>query len=118
MKIKDKETRRLLMDEVLECKKKSSTLMEVLGKAANMTISNEMVAQLNDMAYKAIRKGGVAKKLDERAIKNEAYFKKIEAQIKAQIKKTDFDQVEKERKEIIEQIGACPMSVNNSLEAM
>ena len=102
MKIKDKDIRRKLMEEVLECKLKASTLMEILGKAANSTISNEMVAQLNDMAYKAIRKGGVSKKLDERAIKNEAYFKKIDAQIKAQIKKTDFEQVEKDRKDIID----------------
>lgn len=42
-----------------------------------------MIAQLNDVAYKAIRKGGQQKKLDERALKNETLYKKLEQQLKA-----------------------------------
>lgn len=38
-------------------------------------MSNAMIAQLNDCAYKAIRKQGVQKKLDERAMKNEIFYK-------------------------------------------
>ena len=36
-----------------------------------------MLAQLNDLAYKAVR-SGKQKKLDERAIKNEEMFKKLD----------------------------------------
>lgn len=40
-----------------------------------------MIAQLNDCAYKAIRKVGVQKKLDERALKNESFFKNMEKKL-------------------------------------
>ena len=53
--------------------------MEVMRKDTNASISNELVAQLNDVAYKAIRKTGTQKKLDERAIKNEELYKKLES---------------------------------------
>lgn len=38
-------------------------------------IDNLVIAQLNDVAYKAVRKQGVQKKLDERAVKNDVAFK-------------------------------------------
>ena len=44
-------------------------------------ISNVLVAQLNDVAYKAIRKTGVQKRLDERAIKNADFYKKLDLQL-------------------------------------
>ena len=40
-------------------------------------LDNLLLAQLNDLAYKAIRKTGVRKRLDERTIKNEEFFKKL-----------------------------------------
>lgn len=42
------------------------------------TIDNLLIAQLNDVAYKAIRKTGIRKRLDERTIKNEEFFKKLD----------------------------------------
>ena len=53
-------------------------MVGVLRKAASENITNQMIAQLNDMAYRGIKKAGKQKKIDERAIKNESYFKKIE----------------------------------------
>ena len=52
-----------------------------------------LIAQLNDVAYKAIRKTGVQKKLDERAIKNDDFFKKLDAQLDGAVKKINFDKV-------------------------
>ena len=49
--------------------------MEIIRACLNTQMTNLQIAQLNDCAYKAIRKVGVQKKLDERAIKNESYFK-------------------------------------------
>jgi len=49
--------------------------MEIIRACLNSQMTNLQIAQLNDCAYKAIRKVGVQKKLDERAIKNESYFK-------------------------------------------
>lgn len=37
-----------------------------------------MIAILNDLAYRGIKKVSKQKKLDERAIKNESYFDKLE----------------------------------------
>lgn len=75
MKIKDREVRRELMDKVSECKTKVVQVLEVLRTATNGQLGNATIAQLNDCAYKAIRKQGQQKKLDERAIKNEQLFK-------------------------------------------
>jgi len=56
-------------------------------------IDNLLIAQLNDVAYKAIRKTGLRKKLDERTIKNEEFFTKLDLQITSAHKKIDFDKV-------------------------
>jgi hypothetical protein len=55
--------------------------MEVMRECLDNRMTNLQIAQLNDCAYKAIRKAGVQKKLDERAIKNEAYFKMNEEKL-------------------------------------
>ena len=59
------------MDEVVSCKQRISSVLSLLAKAANGTISNEMIAQLNDLAFKGIRKAGVQKKMDEMMAKAE-----------------------------------------------
>lgn len=110
MKIKDKEIKSQLMEEVISCKKRICSVMSLLSKASNANISNEMIAQLNDLAFKAIRKAGVQKKMDERSIKNEAHFKKLNDQIKKLAKKVDKEDLTKKYKEIIDRIGPCPMS--------
>lgn len=66
------------MSSVVEFKLKIQQVMEVMRADTQSSISNVLIAQLNDVAYKAIRKRGVQKKLDERAIKNEALYKKLE----------------------------------------
>lgn len=71
MKVKDREIRQTLMNSVIEFKQKIASVMEVMRADTTANISNILIAQLNDVAYKAIRKKGVQKKLDERAIKNE-----------------------------------------------
>ena len=98
------------MDEVVSCKQRISSVLSLLAKAANGTISNEMIAQLNDLAFKGIRKAGVQKKMDERSIKNESHFKKLNDQIKKLAKKVDKEDLSKKYKEKIDRIGPCPMS--------
>jgi len=43
------------------------------------------------LAYKAVRKRGLQKKLDERAVKNEGFYKKLDQQLKGVTKKMDFN---------------------------
>ncbi len=74
MKVKDRESRRELMDAVTDFKQKVHSVLEILRNALDSQLSNAIIAQLNDCAYKAIRKGA-QKKLDERALKNESIFK-------------------------------------------
>jgi len=77
-----------------------------------------MIAQLNDMAYRGIKKAGKQKKLDERVIKNESFFKKIDAQVKKLAKKVNVEKLEAEHKQIVDLIGPCPLSTNTVVEAM
>ena len=75
-KIKNREVKREMMSQILDCK-----VIEVLRTCQTQQITNIQIAQLNDCAYKAIRKVGVQKKLDERALKNEAIFKNLEKKL-------------------------------------
>lgn len=47
------------MNKVLEFKQKVAKVMEVMRSDSNTNISNVLIAQLNDVAYKALRKVGV-----------------------------------------------------------
>lgn len=80
-KFKNRDSKKELMQQALECKKKIAKVMEVMRECLDNRMTNLQIAQLNDCAYKAIRKAGVQKKLDERAIKNEAYFKMNEEKL-------------------------------------
>jgi hypothetical protein len=47
-------------------------------RSTNGPISNQQIAQLNDMAYKGLQKKSLQKKIDERAIKNQEYYKALD----------------------------------------
>ena len=79
--IKDKDVRSALMESFLKFKTQTAQVYRIMGSDTNEQIDNLVIAQLNDVAYKAIRKRGVQKKLDERAIKNDVAFKKSEAEL-------------------------------------
>lgn len=81
-------------------------------------ISNAQIAQLNDLAYKAVRKRGLQKKLDERAVKNEAFYKKLDKQLKGVTSKFDFTALREQHKDLIQIVGSCPLSCNDLIEAM
>ena len=78
-KIGDKEIRASLMEAVIQFKQQVAAVYGIMSKDTQESIDNLLIAQLNDVAYKAIRKTGVQKKLDERAIKNDEFFKKLDA---------------------------------------
>lgn len=56
--------------------------------------------------------------MDERAIKNESLFKKVNNEVKKLAKKVDKEDLMKKYKDIVERIGPCPMSQNNVVEGM
>ena len=67
MKIKDKQIRAELMESFVEFKKQITNLYAVMKRDAYERLDNATLAQLNDTAYRAIRKTGNKKRLDERA---------------------------------------------------
>ena len=70
------------------------------------------------MAYKGLQKKGLQKKLDERAIKNKEFYKKLDQQVEEAAKHFDFKKLREEHKELAENIGMCPLSVMDLFEAM
>ena len=118
MKIRDKDLRKQLVAEVLLAKQRVNNLLELLRKAANSNINNEMLAKLNDLAYKGIRKAGVAKALDARAVKNEAMFEIVNVQVKNLAKKINVKRLMDKHGELVESLGSCPMSMNDTVECL
>lgn len=53
-------------------------------------IPNDLIARLNDMAFKAIKTGSLNKLLDKRAIANEDLYQKLEKETLDIISKLDF----------------------------
>ena len=79
------------MEDILAFKKQIGGFYHIMKNDVHERIDNVLIAQLNDCAYKAIRKRGIQKKLDERAIKNDEAFKKLDLQLDSAYSKIDFD---------------------------
>ena len=52
-------------------KRQITVVYDFMKKDKHEYINNALLAQLNDVAYRAIRKAGLQKRLDQRAIKHE-----------------------------------------------
>ena len=108
-----------IIQDIQDCKDKTIAVMNVL-RVTSGKVNNQQIAQLNDIAYKAVSniKRGAQKKLDERAVKNEAFYKKLDSQIKEVTSKMDFKALREQYKELIDTMGSCPLSCNDLIEAM
>jgi hypothetical protein len=79
MKIKDRTNKKNLITKITDCSNQANFVMGELRKVKDANyLSNELIAQLNDMAYKAIKTGSLNKLLDKRAIQNENLYQKLE----------------------------------------
>ena len=85
------------MEDVIAFKQQIATIYSVTKRDVQERLDNFTLAQLNDLAYKAVR-SGKQKKLDERAIKNEEMFKKLDLQLAAAHRKIDFAALSKDAK--------------------
>lgn len=65
------------METFIAFKHQVAAVFNVMAQDSYEKLDNLLLAQLNDLAYKAIRKTGIRKRLDERTIKNEEFFKKL-----------------------------------------
>ena len=119
MKIKDRALKKQLMTEISECRARSSNVIKELRSIQDLSkISNEVIAKLNDMAYKAINKGSLQKMIDKRAMNNETLYQKLEKETNDMVSKLDFKAIAETNKNIVDEIGDCPLSCLNTIEAM
>ncbi len=75
-KIRDRDIKGQILQDIQDCKTKTFNFMEVL-RSTQGKIPNAQIAKLNDLAYKGVTKRGMQKKLDERSLKNEKYYKNL-----------------------------------------
>ena len=61
---------------------------------------------------------GVQKRLDERAIKNESFFKANEQKIEKLAAGLNSEKLRANQSEKIAEIGSCPMSLSDTVELM
>ena len=117
--IKDKEVRSAIMESFLKFKAQTAQVYRIMASDTREKIDNLVIAQLNDVAYKAVRKQGVQKKLDERAVKNDVAFKKSEADLIEAHEKINFDKVQNAHGATMDaKIGNCPLSMCSVIELM
>ena len=57
--VKDRQMRKQLMEEILAFKKQIAGFYHIMKKDVSERIENSLIAELNDFAYKAIRKTGI-----------------------------------------------------------
>ena len=116
-KIKDRDIKKEILGEIQQCKEKTFNTLEVL-RTTQGKIPNAQIAKLNDLAYKAVRKRGLQKKLDERAMKNDAFYKKLNKQLKESTQHIDIAKIRTEHASLAEMMGCCPLSCNDLFEAI
>lgn len=91
MKIKDRDVKKVLHGDLLECRNRANFVLSELRQLKNLqNIPNDLIARLNDMAFKAIKTGSLNKLLDKRAIANEDLYQKLEKETLDIISKLDF----------------------------
>lgn len=57
------------MDKIIECRQKTTLIIKELRNLVSFTeIPNEIIAKLNDVAYKAINDNSLSKLVNKRAI--------------------------------------------------
>ena len=114
------------MSFLLECKNRSSRVIGFIRSISNLEnlFSNEVIAQLNEVAFKDIKKGGLQKLIDKRALQNEANYQKFDKEaidISNRISWSAFDGDDDRAKEvrgIIEAIGECPLTEKNTMQLL
>ena len=92
-KIRDRDLKSSILQDIQECKNKTLNFMEVL-RSTQGKIPNAQIAKLNDLAYKGVKRG-MQKKLDERSLKNEKYYKNLTKQVKEVSKTLDIAELQK-----------------------
>ena len=115
----NKAAKKAIMTSLQDCRERLSRVISELRSVSNLSnLSNTVVANLYDAAYKGINKGGLRKMIDKRALQNEAMYQKIDKELAEIVAKQDAAKIQEQNKEVIEDVGDCAFSVMNAAEAM
>ena len=107
------------MNKIIECRQKTTLIISTLRTLVSFAdIPNEVIAKLNDVAYKAINSGSLTKLVNKRAVKNEDLYEKMDHEMKDIIGKLNFEELTASNVGIISDIGNCSLSLVNSVEAI
>lgn len=120
MKIKNKVIKKKLVGIFQGCQTNTSGLIKILREEMSKggNISNAVIAQLNDLAYKGVSNSNLGKMLDKRAVKNKDFYEKLDKEIVEVRKKFNMDKIEKKYRELSDLIGNCPLTVCDTIEAV
>lgn len=99
-------------------KKQMIQVQNFIANDRHEYIGNRLLAELNDVAYKSVRKANLQKKLNERAMKNATMNETLQKQLDEEHSSIDFEKVGIDRKEFIEKIGICTISQMDTLECL
>lgn len=103
----------------MELRTRVNEITSMLRGVLNLTkISNDTIAKLNDLAYKAINKGSLNKLIDKRALNNQKLFEKLENEVSGLVKRMNFETIKNTHSAIAQELGQCPFTLLTAIEAM
>lgn len=92
--IKERITKKKLMEQLMECRTRTSQVISELRHVSDFSnIQNNLIAKMNDLAFKAINNGSLQKMVDKRAIANEELYEKLEKEAADITSKMDFEKL-------------------------
>lgn len=118
MKIKDRITRKKCVTTFQGCQSTLSGVIKILREIEKDQIPNHLLAELNNLAFSAVKQGSLGKMLDKRATKNFELYKKFDDEIKQLQNKFNAEHLEAKYRQLADEIGCCPLSLSDALECV
>ncbi|CAG8604767.1 17967_t:CDS:2 [Acaulospora morrowiae] len=110
--------RRDIIQQCMTVKSTINSFKTILSEALKGTLTNEKIANFNNIAYKNITKQRLKGRLNDRAIKNIDKMEDVEKKIEKIVNSLDFDKLESEETEENLLTFSCMISTDNYIEAM
>ncbi|RIA98283.1 hypothetical protein C1645_870824 [Glomus cerebriforme] len=107
-----------IIQQCMDAKNTVFQFKDMLSEALKGTLTNQKIAEFNNLAYKNITKQRLKKTLDDRSIKNIEKMEEIEKKIEEIVSKLDFDELESQESEDNLLTYTCTVSTDNYIDAM
>ena len=102
-----------------ECKEMFTEYFEAFNQAmTNGVINNVSLAKLNNVAYKGIIDGKIARELAKRTGEGQKYMEGMADAVKFALEGMDFKKLNEEYKDKVEEFGHCAISYQTCIEAL